>query len=283
MEERHLRTAQLLGQAGVQRLQKAHVAVFGLGGVGGYAAEALARAGVGALSLFDADVFSPSNLNRQLCAVQSTLGQPKVQVFAAHIAGIDPAIRVQAHRVFYLPETADAWPLDAYDYVLDAVDTVAAKLELAVRAHAAGVPIASAMGCGNKLDPTAFTVTDIFATHTDPLARVLRRELKKRGVPRLKVVYSTEAARTPCLPGEEKGTAGRPARRRSSSSRDRPARVRMITRASCRRSAEIPNRDGLSRLSTQGPSRIPASSIPTRDGRRSLLAMAPRAMPSSST
>ena len=187
------------------------MAVFGLGGVGGYAAEALARAGVGALSLFDADVFSPSNLNRQLCAAQSTLGQPKVQVFAAHIAGIDPAIRVQAHRVFYLPETADAWPLDAYDYVLDAVDTVAAKLELAVRAHAAGVPIASAMGCGNKLDPTAFTVTDIFATHTDPLARVLRRELKKRGVPRLKVVYSTEAARTPCLPGEEKGTAGRPA------------------------------------------------------------------------
>ena len=196
MEERHLRTAQLLGEAGVHRLQKAHVAVFGLGGVGGYAAEALARAGVGALSLFDADVFSPSNLNRQLCAVQSTLGQPKAQVFAAHIAGIDPDVRVQAHRVFYLPETAQAWPLDIYDYVLDAVDTVAAKLELAMRAYAAGVPIISAMGCGNKLDP---------------LARVLRRELKKRGVPRLKVVYSTEAARTPCLPGEEKGTAGRPA------------------------------------------------------------------------
>lgn len=124
MEERHLRTAQLLGEAGVHRLQKAHVAVFGLGGVGGYAAEALARAGVGALSLFDADVFSPSNLNRQLCAVQSTLGQPKAQVFAAHIAGIDPDVRVQAHRVFYLPETAQAWPLDIYDYVLDAVDTV---------------------------------------------------------------------------------------------------------------------------------------------------------------
>ena len=211
MEERHLRTAQLLGEAGVHRLQKAHVAVFGLGGVGGYAAEALARAGVGALSLFDADVFSPSNLNRQLCAVQSTLGQPKAQVFAAHIAGIDPDVRVQAHRVFYLPETAQAWPLDIYDYVLDAVDTVAAKLELAMRAYAAGVSLISAMGCGNKLDPTAFAVTDIFATHTDPLARVLRRELKKRGVPRLKVVYSTEAARTPCLPGEEKGTAGRPA------------------------------------------------------------------------
>ena len=156
MEERHLRTAQLLGEAGVHRLQKAHVAVFGLGGVGGYAAEALARAGVGALSLFDADVFSPSNLNRQLCAVQSTLGQPKAQVFAAHIAGIDPDVRVQAHRVFYLPETAQAWPLDIYDYVLDAVDTVAAKLELAMRAYAAGVPIISAMGCGNKLDPTAF-------------------------------------------------------------------------------------------------------------------------------
>ena len=211
MEERHLRTAQLLGEAGVRRLQKAHVAVFGLGGVGGYAAEALARAGVGALSQFDADVFSPSNLSRQLCAAQSTLGQPKAQVFAAHIAAIDPAVRVQAHRVFYLPETAQAWPLGAYDYVLDAVDTVAAKLELAVRAYAAGVSLISAMGCGNKLDPTAFAVTDIFATHTDPLARVLRRELKKRGVPRLTVVYSTEAARTPCLPGEEKGTAGRPA------------------------------------------------------------------------
>ena len=136
---------------GCAACKKAHVAVFGLGGVGGYAAEALARAGVGALSLFDADVFSPSNLNRQLCAAQSTLGQPKAQVFAAHIAAIDPAVRVQAHRVFYLPETAQAWPLGAYDYVLDAVDTVAAKLELAVRAYAAGCLI-SAMGCGNKLD-----------------------------------------------------------------------------------------------------------------------------------
>lgn len=211
MEERHLRTAQLLGEQGVRRLQRAHVAVFGLGGVGGYAAEALARAGVGAISLFDADVFAPSNLNRQLCALQSTLGMPKVQVFAAHIAQIDPAIRVQANRVFYLPETADAWPLEAYDYVLDAVDTVAAKLELAVRAHRAHVPIVSAMGCGNKLDASAFVVTDLFATHTDPLARVLRRELKKRGVSHLKVVYSTEPARTPCMPGEEKGTAGRPA------------------------------------------------------------------------
>ena len=197
MEERHLRTAQLLGQAGVQRLQKAHVAVFGLGGVGGYAAEALARAGVGALSLFDADVFSPSNLNRQLCAVQSTLGQPKVQVFAAHIAGIDPAIRVQAHRVFYLPETADAWPLDAYDYVLDAVDTVAAKLELVVRAKKAGVPVISSMGAGNKLDPTRFEVADIYQTSVCPLARVMRRELKNRGIKELKVVYSREEPRTP--------------------------------------------------------------------------------------
>ena len=211
MPDQYTRTRAQLGTPALDALRKAHVAVFGIGGVGGQAVEVLARSGVGELSLFDSDIVALSNLNRQLCAVQSTLGQPKVQVFAAHIAGIDPAIRVQAHRVFYLPETADAWPLDAYDYVLDAVDTVAAKLELAVRAHAAGVPIASAMGCGNKLDPTAFTVTDIFATHTDPLARVLRRELKKRGVPRLKVVYSTEAARTPCLPGEEKGTAGRPA------------------------------------------------------------------------
>ncbi len=211
MEERDLRTAQLLGESGVQRLKSAHVAIFGLGGVGGYAVEALARAGVGTLSLFDADVFTASNLNRQMCAMQNTLGMPKVKAFAEHICQIDPTIRVYANRVFYLPETAESWPLDAYDYVLDAVDTVAAKLELAVRAHSAGVPIISAMGCGNKLDASAFTVTDLFSTHTDPLARVLRRELKKRGVPRLKVVYSTEMARTPCMPGEEKGTAGRPA------------------------------------------------------------------------
>ena len=213
MEERHLRTAQLLGEAGVHRLQKAHVAVFGLGGVGGYAAEALARAGVGALSLFDADVFSPSNLNRQLCAVQSTLGQPKAQVFAAHIAGIDPDVRVQAHRVFYLPETAQAWPLDIYDYVLDAVDTVAAKLELAMRAYAAGVPIISAMGCGNKLDPTAFEVSDLSRTQGCPLARVMRRECRARGIKGVRVVYSAEPALEPHGPAPQQ--TGGPARQGS--------------------------------------------------------------------
>ena len=232
MEERHLRTAQLLGEAGVHRLQKAHVAVFGLGGVGGYAAEALARAGVGALSLFDADVFSPSNLNRQLCAVQSTLGQPKAQVFAAHIAGIDPDVRVQAHRVFYLPETAQAWPLDIYDYVLDAVDTVAAKLELVTRCTALQVRIVSAMGSGNKLDPTAFEVSDLSKTQGCPLARVMRKELRRRGISHLKVVWSREEPRSPLRPMEaEPPASASETRPGSTARRDTPGSISFVPAA----------------------------------------------------
>ena len=204
------RTALLLGQEGVDRLAAASVAVFGLGGVGSYAAEALARAGVGRLILVDGDVVEETNLNRQLVALHSTLGRSKVEVAAQRVLDIAPGCRAEAHAMFYLPEQGQGL-IDGCDYVADCIDMVSAKLALAEECRDKGIPLISAMGCGNKLDPTAFTVTDIFATHTDPLARVLRRELKKRGVPRLKVVYSTEAARTPCLPGEEKGTAGRPA------------------------------------------------------------------------
>lgn len=211
MQEQFTRTALLLGEEGIHKLNRSRVAIFGIGGVGGYTVEALARSGVGHFLLVDNDKVALSNLNRQIIATLDTVGRYKTQVMKERILSINPEAEVETRECFFLPENAEEFDFSSFDYVVDAVDTVAAKLELAVRAHAAGVPIASAMGCGNKLDPTAFTVTDIFATHTDPLARVLRRELKKRGVPRLKVVYSTEAARTPCLPGEEKGTAGRPA------------------------------------------------------------------------
>ena len=211
MSDPFIRTRMLIGDEPLSRLAAAKVAVFGVGGVGGFCVEALARAGIGTLHLYDDDTVSESNLNRQLAALHSTIGRPKGEVLKERVQDINPACHVEAIRMFYLPENADTVDLTQYDYVVDAIDTVAAKLELAVRCTALNIPIISAMGSGNKLDPTAFAVTDIFATHTDPLARVLRRELKKRGVPRLKVVYSTEAARTPCLPGEEKGTAGRPA------------------------------------------------------------------------
>ena len=159
LKEQHIRTAMLLGDEGVLRLRRAHVAVFGIGGVGGYVVEALARAGVGALSLFDADTVSESNLNRQIIALHSTVGALKVDAAAARVKDIDPDIRVQAFPIFYLPENAAQYDLSQYDYVVDAVDTVAAKMELIRRARAAGVPIICSMGTGNKLDPTAFRVT----------------------------------------------------------------------------------------------------------------------------
>ncbi|MBQ9131218.1 MAG: tRNA threonylcarbamoyladenosine dehydratase [Clostridia bacterium] len=192
--EEHIRTAMLLGCEGVEALQRARVAVFGVGGVGGYACEALARAGIGALDLFDMDTVSPSNINRQIVALHSTVGRYKTEVMAERIKDINPECRVTVHNVFYLPENADSYPLEDYDYVVDAVDTVAAKIELALRAKAAGVPLIAAMGAGNKLDPTRFTVTDLSKTSGCPLARVMRRELKARGVTHLKVVYSTEPA-----------------------------------------------------------------------------------------
>ena len=191
-KEEDLRTAALLGADAMERLRNARVAVFGIGGVGGHLAEALARAGVGALDLFDGDVVARSNINRQAVALQSTVGHPKVEVMRARILDINPDCRVTAHHVFYLPEVADAYPLKVYDYVADAVDTVSAKLELAVRATQAGIPILSAMGAGNKLDPTHCRVSDLSKTEGCPLAKVMRRELKARGIRHLPVVFSPE-------------------------------------------------------------------------------------------
>lgn len=211
MEEMSARSALLLGWPAMEKLAACHVAVFGVGGVGGHAVEALARGGVGRLTLFDSDEVNVSNLNRQLVATRDAVGCKKVEVLAKRIHNIRPETQVTANAVFYLPENADQYPLEQYDYIVDAIDTVSAKLELICRAKAAGVPVVSAMGCGNKLDPTQFQVTDLFKTSGDPLARVMRHELRKRGVHSLKVVYSTEPARTPIQSGETKGTAGRPA------------------------------------------------------------------------
>ena len=200
----YARTEMLLGEEGLRRLREARVAVFGVGGVGGYAAEALARSGVGTLDLFDRDCVSLTNLNRQILALHSTLDRPKVEVLAERIRDIDPTIDVRPHRMFYLPETADEVDLSAYSYVVDAVDTMAAKLELARRAIALRVPIISAMGAGNKLDPTCLRVADIEKTSVDPLARVMRLECRRRGIRGLKVVYSTEP---PLRPAAQTGNA----------------------------------------------------------------------------
>ncbi len=191
-KEEESRTALLLGAEALERLHGAHVAVFGVGGVGGYVCEALARCGVGELTIVDNDRVSLSNLNRQIIALHSTVGRYKTEVMRERILDINPDCTVHAVNAFYLPETADAVPLADFDYVVDAIDTVAAKIELAVRADALGVPLISSMGTGNKLDASALTVTDLFKTTGCPLARVLRRELKQRGLRRLKVVYSTE-------------------------------------------------------------------------------------------
>ena len=191
------RTEMLLGAAAMDKLKNARVAVFGVGGVGGYAVEALARSGVGALDLIDDDAVAPSNLNRQIIALQSTVGKPKVEVAAARIADINPDCIVRTYRTFYTPDTAGQFDFSLYDYVIDAIDTVTGKIALVMQAQAAGTPIISSMGAGNKLDPLAFEVADIYKTSVCPLARVMRRELKKRGVKRLKVVYSREEALTP--------------------------------------------------------------------------------------
>ena len=190
--EENSRTEMLLGLAGIEKLKSAHVAVFGVGGVGGYAAEALARAGVGAIDLFDSDTVSLSNINRQIIALHSTVGRAKVEVMKERILDINPDCKVLAHEVFYLSENADTYPLEGYDYIIDAIDTVSAKVELAVRAARADVRLISAMGAGNKLDPTRFAVKDIFKTEGCPLARVMRYELRRRGIKRLKVVFSDE-------------------------------------------------------------------------------------------
>lgn len=206
MSAQHDRTRLLLGEEGLNRLSQARVAVFGVGGVGGYVVEALARAGVGALDLFDADVLTESNLNRQIFALHSTLGMPKAEVAAQRVRDISPTCAVTPHVMFYLPENAHEVDLSVYTYVVDAVDTVSAKLELAVRCRACNVPLIASMGTGNKLDPTGFRVSDIFDTQNCPLARVMRRELRARGVDALTVVWSPEIPVTPCYsPAEEDG------------------------------------------------------------------------------
>ena len=197
IREEHIRTAMLLGERAMQRLANARVAVFGVGGVGGHLCEALARAGIGAIDLFDNDTVSLSNVNRQAVAAHSTVGRPKVEVMRERILDIAPTCQVQSYQAFYLPENADDYPLEQYDYIADAVDTVSAKLELAVRAERAGVPLIAAMGAGNRTDPTRFRVTDLFSTSGCPLARVMRRELKARGIRRLKVVFSDEPTAAP--------------------------------------------------------------------------------------
>ena len=187
------RTQLLLGVPAMERLKASRVAIFGLGGVGGYVAEALARSGVGALDLIDDDKVCLTNLNRQILALRSTVGKYKVEVAAARVAEINPDCRVTMHRMFYLPETADHFDFRDYDYVVDAIDTVTGKIQLILQAREANTKIISCMGAGNKLDPTKFAIADIYKTSVDPLARVMRRELKKRGVRKCKVVYSTEA------------------------------------------------------------------------------------------
>ena len=194
IREEESRTARLLGTHALEQLKNARVAVFGVGGVGGYICEALARAGVGHLDLFDSDTVSLSNINRQIIALHSTVGKYKVDVMKERIHDINPECEVRTFPVFYLPENAAQFPLENYDYVADAVDTVSAKIELAVRAKKANVPIIAAMGAGNKLDATKFEVTELSKTSGCPLARVMRKELKARGVTNLKVVYSTEPA-----------------------------------------------------------------------------------------
>ena len=197
VDERFSRTELLLGPKAMQKLAQARVAVFGIGGVGGFCAEALARSGVGALDLIDHDRVSPTNANRQIVALSSTIGRGKAQVMAERIADINPACRVTARECFFLPDTADAIDLTQFDYMVDAVDTVTAKLLLAERAQATGVPLVSSMGTANKVDPTALRVGDIYETSMCPLAKIIRKECRKRGIGHLKVVYSTEPARQP--------------------------------------------------------------------------------------
>ena len=192
MDEIFSRTELLLGSAAMQRLYSARVAVFGIGGVGGYTVEALARSGVGAIDLIDNDKVSLSNINRQIIATHKTVGRYKVDVAAERIAEINPDCKVVAHKLFYMPDTAGALDFSEYDYIVDAIDTVTGKLAIIENAARCNVPVISAMGAGNKLDPTAFEVADIYDTSVCPLAKVMRRELKKRGIQSLKVVYSKE-------------------------------------------------------------------------------------------
>ena len=233
MDNLFSRTQRLLGKEKMDRLSASRVAVFGVGGVGGYVVEALARSGIGALDLVDHDRVAPSNINRQILATTDTIGQYKVDVAADRIARISPGCTVRTYRTFFLPETKDLFDFRSYDYVVDAIDTVTGKLSIIECAKEAGVPVISAMGAGNKLDPSAFEVADLYETSICPLARIMRRECKKRGIESLKVVYSKEP---PLTPLEDEGSFENP------ETADKPERGRRATPGSI---AFVPSSAGL--------------------------------------
>lgn len=192
MDNQFSRTELLIGSQAMERLAGSRVAVFGIGGVGGFVCEALVRSGVGSFDLIDSDIVSITNLNRQIIATRKTMGRDKVEVMKERILDINPEAQVTTYKCFFLPENAQSIPFGDYDYIVDAMDTVTAKIELIMRAQEKGIPIISSVGTGNKLDPSAFRITDLYKTNVCPLARVMRRELKKRGVKKLKVLYSEE-------------------------------------------------------------------------------------------
>ena len=231
MSDQFIRTRLLVGDEPLERLKNAKVAIFGVGGVGGYAVEALARSGVGTLHLYDDDTVSESNLNRQIAALHSTLGQPKAEVMARRVRDINPDCQAEAFRMFYLPQNADQVDLSQYDYVVDCIDTVTAKLELVTRCTALQVKIISAMGTGNKFDPSAFVVTDISKTQGCPLARTMRKELRKRGVHHLKVVYSTELPTSPLRPADFEPPETSDTRPGSTARRDTPGSMPFVPAA----------------------------------------------------
>ncbi len=198
MTDQFSRTQMIFGKENMEKLSKARVAVFGVGGVGGYTVEALARSGVGTLDLIDHDQVCLTNINRQILATRKTLGQYKVDVAAERVHDINPDCAVNCYKTFYMPDTADQFDFSKYDYVVDAIDTVTGKIMLVEQAQKSGTPMISSMGAGNKVNPAAFEVADIFETSVCPLAKVMRRELKKRGIKRLKVVYSKEKPIRPC-------------------------------------------------------------------------------------
>ena len=205
-EDQFSRTRLLIGQDGIEALSRARVAVFGIGGVGGYVCEALARSGIGAFDLIDMDTVSITNLNRQIIATHASLGKPKTLVMKERMLDINPRVDIRIHDCFFLPETAPDFHFEEFDYVIDAVDTVTAKIEIILRAQRASIPVISSMGAGNRLDPSRFRVADIYQTSVCPLAKVMRRELKQRGVKALKVVYSDEQPTVPQeVPGETSG------------------------------------------------------------------------------
>ena len=231
MSDPFIRTRLLTGDEPLERLQQAKVAVFGVGGVGGYCVEALARSGVGTLHLYDDDTVSESNLNRQIAALHSTIGQPKAEVMARRVLDINPDCQVKAIQMYYLPSNADTVDLSQYDYVVDCIDTVTAKLELVSRCIASQIKIISAMGTGNKFDPSALTITDISKTQGCPLARTMRKELRKRGIHHLKVVYSTELPTSPTHPADQETPETPNTRPGSTARRDTPGSTPFVPAA----------------------------------------------------